>query len=232
MTQVRQPGGARASGAHLVYVELKRRILDLELAPGERLHEPALTAELGVSRTPLREAVRRLIAENLLEQQPTGAVLVPRLDARDVVELYEVRASLEGLMAGTAARRATGADHDALHGLLARNEALVHFRDDAMAAGTAIHDRIGEIADNAWARHLHRQVTDQMRRYKLTTNSSEERRAAALSEHHDICAAIIAGDDVAAADLASRHVLGARDVAVRALGEPGPDAAAPGADAP
>ncbi|ROR89381.1 GntR family transcriptional regulator [Nocardioides aurantiacus] len=232
MTQVRRPGGARASGAHVVYVELKRRILDLELEPGARLHEPALTTELGVSRTPLREAVRRLIAENLLEQQPTGAVLVPLLDARDVVELYDVRAALEGLMAGTAARRATGADHDALRGLLARNEALVHFRDDAMVAGTAIHDRIGEIAGNAWAQHLHRQVSDQMRRYKLATNASEERRTAALGEHHDICAAIIAGDDVAAADLASRHVLGARDVAVRALGEPGAGTAPSRSNAP
>lgn len=224
MTDVRRTGGTRASGAHLVYVELKRRILDLELEPGDRLREADLSAELGVSRTPLREAVRRLIAEHLLEQQPTGAVLVPRLDTRDVIELYDVRAALEGLMAGAAARRATAADHDALHGLLARNEALVHFRDDAMAAGTAIHDRIGEVAGNSWAQQLHRQVTDQMRRYKLTTNADEQRRTSALEEHRAICAAIVAGDDVAASDLASRHVLHARDVALRAVADERPDA--------
>src|SRR5687768_7582461 len=100
----------RTSGAHFVYVELKRQILDLELNPGERLYEPGLSKALNVSRTPLREAVRRLIAENLLEQQPTGGVVVPKLDPREVVELYDVRASLEGLMAAAACERATESD--------------------------------------------------------------------------------------------------------------------------
>lgn len=220
MSQLRSARTPRASGAHVVYTELKRRILDLELVPGERLLEPALSAELGVSRTPLREAVRRLIAENLLEQQPTGGVVVPLLDAREIAELYDVRAALEGLLAGEAARRAGPDDHEALRGLLARNEALVHLRDDAMAAGEAIHDRIGEIADHAWARHLHAQVTDQMRRYRWRTNHDEDRRAAALADHRAICAAVVDGDAVAAADLASRHVLAARDVALRAADAP------------
>lgn len=62
---------ARNTGAHFVYGELKRRILSLELKPGERVYEPAMAAALQVSRTPLREAIRRLISESLLEQQPT-----------------------------------------------------------------------------------------------------------------------------------------------------------------
>ena len=218
MTQLRDARGGRASGAHVVYLELKRRILDLELVPGGRLYEPALAADLGVSRTPLREAVRRLIAENLLEQQPTGGVVVPRLDAQEISELYDVRASLEGLMAGAAARDATDEDRDALRGLLARNDALVHLRDDAMAAGEAIHARIAQIAGNSWAERLHVQVTDQMRRYRLHTNHDGDRRTVALTEHHEICGAILSGDGARAADLASRHVLGARDVALRAVG--------------
>ncbi len=200
-----------------MYVELKRRILDLDLKPGERLYEPALAAELEVSRTPLREAVRRLIAENLLEQQPTGGVVVPRLDARDILELHEVRASLERLMAGTAATRATPEDHEALRGLLARNEALVDFPDDAMAVGAAIHTKIAQIADNSWAQHLHEQVTNQMQRYKLYTNNNEQRRHRALQEHRDICAAILAQDADRASDLAFRHVLAARDVVILAI---------------
>lgn len=63
---------ARNTGAHFAYAELKRRILSLELKPGERLYEPAMASALQVSRTPLREAIRRLISESLLEQQPTG----------------------------------------------------------------------------------------------------------------------------------------------------------------
>ena len=57
---------ARNTGAHFVYQELKRRILSLELKPGERIFEPAMASALQVSRTPLREAIRRLISESLL----------------------------------------------------------------------------------------------------------------------------------------------------------------------
>ena len=66
----------RASGGQLVYTELRRRILDLELEPGQRLYEPELAAELQVSRTPLREALRLLLAEDLLDQLPTGGMVV------------------------------------------------------------------------------------------------------------------------------------------------------------
>ena len=66
----------RASGGQLVYTELRRRILDLELQPGQRLYEPELAAELQVSRTPLREALRLLLAEDLLDQLPTGGMVV------------------------------------------------------------------------------------------------------------------------------------------------------------
>ena len=60
----------RASGGQLVYTELRRQILDLELKPGQRLFEPELAARMQVSRTPLREALRLLLAEDLLDQLP------------------------------------------------------------------------------------------------------------------------------------------------------------------
>lgn len=95
----------RASGGQLVYTELRRRILDLELQPGQRLYEPQLSAELQVSRTPLREALRLLLAEDLLDQLPTGGMVVRPLSATEIEELYSVRAVLEGLMTGEAAAR-------------------------------------------------------------------------------------------------------------------------------
>jgi DNA-binding GntR family transcriptional regulator len=207
----------RYSGAQAVYAELKRRIMSLELAPGERLYEPALADALEVSRTPLREAIRRLTAENLLEQQPTGGVVVPRLDPREIAELYDVRASLEALMAREATRLATKDDRAALDAVLARNAALVGFADDAMDLGKQIHDAIGRIAANGWAIRLHEQIDDQMVRYRVVTNSTQERRDAALREHRDICAAVASGDHERAATVAFDHVLAARDQALRAL---------------
>ncbi|WP_426765007.1 GntR family transcriptional regulator [Pseudarthrobacter sp. 1G09] len=208
---------ARNTGAHVVYAELKRRILSLDLKPGERVYEPAMATELQVSRTPLREAIRRLISENLLEQQPTGGVVVPVLDEAEISELYEVRAAVESLMARNTCLKATPADLDELKGILARNAALVEFADDAMQQGMALHARIALIAGNSWAGRFHDQVSSQMERYRHYTNSTQRRRDQALAQHRALVEAIAAGDPERAAKVAFDHVMGARDAAVRAI---------------
>ena len=208
---------ARNTGAHFVYAELKRQILSLELKPGERVFEPAMAASLRVSRTPLREAIRRLISENLLEQQPTGGVLVPSLDEAVISELYEVRAAMESLMARNACIKATPSDIEMLRGILARNAAVVEFADDAMRQGMALHSRLAEIAGNSWARRFHGQVSNHMERYRHFTNSTQERRDQALAQHRALVDAVAAGDPDNAAKIAFEHVMGARDAAVRAI---------------
>jgi len=210
---------ARPSGAHYVYTELKRRIMTLELEPGERLYEPGLAASLEVSRTPLREAIRRLTSENLLEQQTTGGVVVRSLNAKEIAELYDVRASLEALMAREAATRVKPEDVAAMQGIVDRNAALVGFAEDAMMTGKSLHDYIARVADNGWAIRLHDQVSDQMVRYRRVTNSTQTRRDAALTEHRDIFAAVSSGEPDAAAELAFAHVVAARDEALRAIKE-------------
>ncbi|MFD7075489.1 GntR family transcriptional regulator [Nocardioides sp. NPDC057577] len=209
---------ARPSGGQYAYEELKRRILELELEPGTRLYEPQLATELDISRTPLREALRRLIAENLLDQHATGGVFVPKLDARDIAELYEVRAALESMMASAACTKATPSDITELEGIVARNAALVSFADDAMNLGKALHAKVGAIADNAWALRLHDQVANQMARYRLFTNHTQERRDQALADHRAIFEAVRDGDSERAAAIAHSHVLDARDEALRAIG--------------
>ncbi|MDQ0730096.1 GntR family transcriptional regulator [Arthrobacter sp. B1I2] len=208
---------ARNTGAHVVYAELKRRILALELKPGERIYEPAMAAALHVSRTPLREAVRRLISESLLEQQPTGAVLVPALDEAAISDLFEVRAAMESLMARNACLRATEADLEALRGILARNAAMVEFADDAMQQGMSLHAKIAEIAGNTWARRFHGQITGHMERYRHFTNSTQQRRDQALVQHGTLVDAIAAGKPDKAGRIAFDHVMAARDAALRAM---------------
>ncbi len=208
---------ARNTGAHYVYAELKRRILNLELKPGERIYEPAMASVLQVSRTPLREAIRRLIAEDLLEQQPTGGVVVPGLDEAAISELYEVRAAMESLMARNACLKATPEDIEALKGILERNAAVVTFADDAMRQGMALHAKIAGIAGNSWARRFHSQISSHMERYRHFTNSTQERRDQALAQHRALVEAVAGGDPDQAAKLASDHVMGARDAAVRAM---------------
>ncbi len=208
----------RASGGQLVYAELRRRILSLELEPGQRLYEPELAAALEVSRTPLREALRLLLAEDLVDQLPTGGMVVRPLTASDIEELYGVRAALEGLMTGEAARRLTDDDAAALRRLLDRNERLVGHADDAMRAGHELHLRIADIAGHGWASRLHAQVDGHMSRYRPFTNETQERRTAALQEHREIIAALTARDPDEARRRAESHVLAARDVALDAIG--------------
>ena len=209
----------RASGGQVVYAELKRQILSLELPPGRRLFEPELSRQLQVSRTPLREALRLLLAEDLVDQLPTGGMVVRSLSAQEIDELYTVRACLEGLMAAEAAERMTDAGAEALTRLVARNERLVEFAEDAMNAGHDFHLEIAEIAAHGWAARLHQQVDGQMARYRAFTNQSQLRRTAALEEHRGILDALISRDAARARQLAEAHVLTARDTALTAIGE-------------
>ncbi|WP_026543446.1 GntR family transcriptional regulator [Paenarthrobacter nicotinovorans] len=207
----------RNTGAHLVYGELKRRILSLELKPGERLYEPAMASELQVSRTPLREAIRRLISESLLEQQATGGVVVPALDEKVISELYDVRAALESLMAREACANATPADLEELRGILARNAAMVEFPDEAMKYGVALHATIARIAGNSWAQRFHQQIASQVERYRYFTNKASERRDEALENHRLLVEAIASKDAETAAKVAFDHVIGARDETLRVI---------------
>jgi DNA-binding GntR family transcriptional regulator len=208
---------ARNTGAHFVYAELKRQILTLELKPGERIYEPAMAAALQVSRTPLREAIRRLISESLLEQQPTGRVLVPQLDRSAISELYEVRAAMESLMAREACAKAREDDIKRLEGIVERNAAMVNFADEAMKHGMALHSAIADIAGNSWAQRFHGQISSQMERYRHFTNNSQERRDAALAEHRVLLAAVAGGNPEHAAKVAFDHVIGARDEALQVI---------------
>lgn len=212
----------RNTGAHVVYSELKRQILSLELKPGARIYEPAMATALQVSRTPpLREAIRRLISESLLEQQATGGVLVPALDEKVISELYDVRAALESLMAREACANATAADLEELRGILARNAAMVEFADEAMKYGIALHAAIARIARNSWAQRFHEQIASQVERYRYFTNNAPERRDEALANHRLLVEAIVSKDADKAAKVAFDHVIGARDETLRVISSTG-----------
>ena len=114
--------------AERAYVELRDRIVTQQLAPGTVLREDELMRELGVGRTPLREAVKRLALENLVAVQPRRGTFVTAVEAADIVNISEVRAELEGYAAELAARRLDD-DHRAAA------EALLREVEDLAAPG-------------------------------------------------------------------------------------------------
>jgi len=99
------------------YEHIQKQILDGELPAGSQLSEQSLAESIGVSRTPVREAIRRLVAEGLLEQLPRYGTIVRTPGRREIVELYEVREALESWAAAEAARRLGADDLDLLEKL-------------------------------------------------------------------------------------------------------------------
>jgi len=143
------------------YTEIRQRLLDGEFAPGTRLDFKKLAAELGVSTTPVREAVGQLASEGLLQLVPRLGAVVPKLSREETIELYGVREAMETHAATKAAETISAAQLAELRGFVERMEALVakfsanrkpkldgQALGDFLAADLAFHMTIIEAAGN------------------------------------------------------------------------------------
>ncbi|GGO30756.1 GntR family transcriptional regulator [Microbispora rosea subsp. aerata] len=210
MTDV-QPGSAQA-----VYMALRRRLSDGAYAPGQRLTEMALAADLGVSRTPVREAIGRLLTDGLVVPAVRG-VVVAALSPTEAEHLFVLRADLEALAAELAAgRQAAGrlapAEVDALDDAVDEVEAAVRTHDPRASAqaNLALHRAIGAAAGNPFLEETLHRVWD---RIAVTTvaNLDDPHWAGAITEQHRaIVSAIRAGDPEAARSAAKSHIEAAR----------------------
>jgi DNA-binding GntR family transcriptional regulator len=196
----------RQSGAHAAYELLRARIISGEISPGTRLTEPELASALGVSRTPVREALRLLIAEGLVDQLPNGGSRVTPLNPADIRRVYDVRARLEGLMARDACVRMTPAHLDDLARLIDLMERLRGEETEVLRLGREFHGRIAEIADNPWCEQLLRQIRGHVDRYRSLSTREPGRPDRAVAEHKAIFEALSAGDPERAEQAMRQHV--------------------------
>jgi DNA-binding GntR family transcriptional regulator len=200
---------------------LRDMIVRGELAPGSRLNERVLTAHLGVSRTPLREAIKLLATEGLVELLPNrGAVVAPIEPAR-IAETLTVMGALESLAGELACARASDqeiAEIRALHyemlAMHARGDLDGYFRNNQ-----AIHLRLVEAAGNAVLAQTYRQLNANARRVRYMANLSSERWDAAVAEHEAILAALAARDAARLKRLLRDHLLAKLAVVLEAIGE-------------
>jgi DNA-binding GntR family transcriptional regulator len=115
------------------YLHVRRKIASGELGPGDTISELPIAKELGVSRTPIREALGQLAAEGILEQSPNRRAVVARLTRQDIIDLYELREALEMFAVGKAARQPVRqADLDRLQGL---TDAILTLKDELERSG-------------------------------------------------------------------------------------------------
>jgi len=176
--------------------QLRERIFAGELAPGSLLDELALCAELGISRTPLREALKVLTAEGLLRHEPRRGCFVSQITERDLDEIFPVIALLEGRCAFEAARNATDADLAALTQMHERLEKAARARriTEYYEANFAIHEAIITLANNRWLAQVIADLRKILRLARLQQLHAPGRLAQSLSEHMAVFAALRARD--------------------------------------
>lgn len=192
-------GEISLSSSEQAYVALRDQILTSERRPGEALKERDLCAELNVSRTPVREALRRLVADGLVEMQPRRSIVVARFNEEELAEIFELGIVLESFVAGLAAKKATDADIAALRDLAAQMENLVvddqPVPSDAYATlDQAFHARIAQAARNPRVTQMLQQTVSLRLLMNVMTKYSHHDFENSLSHHRMIVSAIAARD--------------------------------------
>jgi DNA-binding GntR family transcriptional regulator len=180
-----------------------------ELPPGVRLREVQLCEKLGVSRTPLREALRTLAAEGLVNQLPNRSMVVAELNAPDIEHLYRVFGAIEGLAGELASERVTEAQLAEMGRLLSRMVDL-HERGERaeyMRINQEIHRMVIDIAANPVLLSVWQSLAPRVERARALSNLDRSRWTAALIEHTRMFAALAARDGGLLRRLASEHFL-------------------------
>ncbi len=201
------PSGFRVEEA---YRHLKTRIMSAALPPGATVNEQAIAATLGISRTPVREAIRKLEQEGLVMRYPNRGALVTQLSMKDVLDIWQIREILEPAACRLAAGRV---DPAALVDLEKRILDLQHHEghdyETHHRTDLALHRLILEGAGNAVLRQVVETLADRIVQVRMV--NSPARFARSVAEHLEILAALRAGDGGAAADAMRRHLANARE---------------------
>jgi DNA-binding GntR family transcriptional regulator len=186
--------------------KIRAQIIDGQHPPGGRLVEDRLADQLGVSRNPVREALRILEAEGFVEMKPRRGAFVARLSAKDVSNIFDVRAALEAVVARSAARNATERDVTRIERVLDSAMSAVARGDLARVAvlNRRFHEQMLEMAGNVYLRDVLSPLRGRMQTLFQVTAAA--RAAESLQEHRQLLEAIAAHDEAAAAELAVLHV--------------------------
>lgn len=206
------PEFARERLADQVYAHLRQQILNQELRPGDRLSVPAVAKRLQLSRSPVREAVQRLVQEGLGTERARHGAVVAAPDIDSLIDLYAVRAELEGLAAALTATDTVPDLVGELRELLDEHRSAYERRDHAgvIHADVRFHDRIGAASGNAELGRVLGPIQQRMTIAMLAGNS-ESWPAKALDEHRAVVDAIADGKPDDARRLMRRHIHRVRD---------------------
>lgn len=192
----------------VVFQTLRKAILTGELKPGERLMEIHLADKLGVSRTPIREAIHKLELEGLVTMLPRRGAMVSEISESGLKDVLEVRRSLDAFCAELASKRITDNEKEALiKAFNAFNEAVATQDATIMAkADVAFHDIIIKATGNERLISIINNLGEQMYRYRFEYIKDETKRDDIMNEHRALMESIISGNAEAARNAATIHI--------------------------
>ena len=205
----------------MVFDVLMSAIMQGQLSPGERLLEVQLADEMGVSRTPVREAIRRLELEGFVVIVPRKGAYVAGLSINDVEEVYEIRTVLETLAVRLAAQRMQPADYAQLDELAEKmcatwQEGNV---DNWVSLDASFHELLYKFSRNERLVSMMSNIMEQLSRYRIISLANVEVRHNSLSEHQDLIEALKRHDSEAAAAAVEKHIENTKQSLVNMLNE-------------
>lgn len=177
-------------------VQLRDMMVRGELKPGDKLSEQLLCERFGVSRTPLREALKVLAAEGLLVLSPNRGATVARISPNEIDELFPIMGALEAVAGELSCERATDKDIARLEAM--HKEMLVHYKNGDAAAylrlNRKIHEFLFEIADNSALTQLYQTLMIRIHSVRFIAQKSSERWREAVEDHEEMMEALRARD--------------------------------------
>jgi DNA-binding GntR family transcriptional regulator len=187
---------------------LERRIIEGDLKPRERIIEQEVCEQVGLSRSPVREALRQLASEGLVEFNPRRGARVADITASEVLEVFQIFEELETLSTRLAARRITREHLGRLRKLLPEMREAVASNDVRAYWGlnAQFHDTLYEASGNGKLRLLLANLGKQITRFRIAALATPGRMAASLAEHRTLVKALRSGDEAAATGLARTSV--------------------------
>ncbi len=188
---------------HAAYRDIKQKILSGFFSSDARLREMEISKLIGMGRTPVREALKRLEDERLLTHEPRRGLVITRIDKQGVTELYAMREVLEGAAAEFAARHATDAEIDNMQSILEQSEQP---DSDPVRMNLQFHEAIYGAAHNQHLIRTLQSISDTTFLLGRSTLQSPQRAQKAVAEHKQILAAIRGRDPEAASIAAKNHI--------------------------
>ena len=213
----------RAALHEQVAHRLRQMLVENRIAPGAKLNERELSEVLSVSRTPLREAIKMLAAEGLVELLPNRGAIAVELSEADVRHTFEVMAGLEAQSGELAAQRITDAElneikamHFEMLAAYTRRDLPAYYR-----LNSAIHRAINAAAQNPVLTATYNQVNARLQALRFRSNQTEEKWHEAVSEHAQMVAALSARDPAAMRAVMAGHLVHKLETVIQQLRDAG-----------